>query len=180
MSTAEELPPPVIDAAAVLHEVRSALASSAAGGGLKLPDAAHWTEIFAQVALAEQRAAVGAAAPHFGRYRGLKRILARSVARVALYFLQLIAVPQREYNAALVKAVRQLARGERDQQATLQRLFARVEQLERQLERRSEELAGLQQRLAELPPAGTTIVARPGVREHLSPHRTWTRDRAHS
>lgn len=179
MSTAEELPPPVIDAAAVMHEVRAGLASSTVGS-MKLPDAAHWTEIFAQVALAEQRAAVGAALPNFGRYRGLKRLLARSVARVALYFLQLIAVPQREYNAALVKAVRQLSRGERDQQATLQKLFARVEQLERQLERRTEELVGLQQRLAELPQSGTTIVARSGLREHLSPHRTWTRDRAHS
>ena len=68
-----------------------------------------WFGLRDQLHLAEQHAAVGLEVPAFVRYGGLKRRFARAVARVVLFLGQVVTIPQRTYNAAVLTALRQLA-----------------------------------------------------------------------
>lgn len=105
---------PEIDVDALMAEIRAeVMRARAAGGALPEPvgpaPGEGWYGLLDQLRVAEQHVAVGLEVPPFGRYGGLKRRLARAAARVVLFFSQVIAQPQRTYNAATLAALRILA-----------------------------------------------------------------------
>jgi hypothetical protein len=70
---------------------------------------AGWYSLRDHLHVAEQHTAVGAEVPPFGRYSGLKRIVARTMARIVIFLSQVITMPQRTYNGATLGAIRLLA-----------------------------------------------------------------------
>jgi hypothetical protein len=118
---------PEIDVDALMAEIRTEVmrarqaAGAAAGAGPPggalaaraeaAPGAGDpaWFGLRDQLHVAEQHAAVGLEVPAFVRYGGLKRRLARALARVVLFLAQVVTVPQRTYNAAMLTALRVLA-----------------------------------------------------------------------
>ena len=85
-----------------------------------------WYALLDQLRLAEEHAAVGLEVPAFGRYAGLKRRLARVLARGVLFFGQVIAQPQRTYNASVLAALRLLAERTQALEAEVAALRARL------------------------------------------------------
>jgi hypothetical protein len=122
---------PEIDVDALMAEIRAeVLRAREAGGALPAPAgpaaAEGWYGVLDQLRVAEQHAAVGLEVPPFGRYGGLKRRLARAVARVVLFLTQVLAQPQRTYNAATLSALRMLAERTQALEAELAALRARL------------------------------------------------------
>lgn len=105
---------PEIDVDALMAEIRTDVMRMRAAGGA-LPGSIGptpgegWYGILDQLRVAEQHVAVGIEVPPFGRYGGVKRRLARAAARVILFLTQVIAQPQRTYNAAALGALKSLA-----------------------------------------------------------------------
>lgn len=58
---------------------------------------------------AEQYAFIGAEVPQFYRYSGFKRKLAKKVAKLLLYLLQIITKPQRNYNNMVIQSLNMVA-----------------------------------------------------------------------
>ena len=91
---------------------------AAAGGRTDGPATSlTWDQIAAELQRAEQHAYMGRSVPKLRRLRGLRRRLARFVARCVLYLAQVFTKAQREYNVATVNAVRDLCNAVRDLEA---------------------------------------------------------------
>jgi hypothetical protein len=122
---------PEIDVDALMAEIRAeVLRARATGGAVTAPAqptaAEGWYGVLDQLRVAEQHAAVGVEVPPFGRYGGLKRRLARAVARVVLFLTQVLAQPQRIYNASTLTALRMLAERTQALEAEVAGLRARL------------------------------------------------------
>lgn len=110
---------PEIDVDELMEEIRAEVMRARASGP---PDGAApacpplmpgvepgaWYGILDQLRVAEQHAAVGLEVPPFVRYGGVKRLLARGVARVVLFLSQVVTQPQRTMNVASLTALRLL------------------------------------------------------------------------
>jgi hypothetical protein len=120
---------PEIDVDALMAEIRAeVMRAREAGGALSAHGPAPgegWYGVLDQLRLAEQHAAVGLEVPPFGRYSGVKRRLARAAARIVIFLTQVIAQPQRTYNAATLAALRMLAERVQALEAELAALRAR-------------------------------------------------------
>lgn len=121
---------PEIDVDALMAEIRAEVLRVREAGGVALPAGPTavegWYGVLDQLRIAEQHAAVGLEVPPFGRYGGLKRRLARAVARVVLFLTQVLAQPQRTYNASTLAALRLLAERTQTLEADLAALRARL------------------------------------------------------
>lgn len=121
---------PEIDVDALMAEIRAEVMRAREAGGALAVHAGPapgegWYGVVDQLRLAEQHAAVGLEVPPFGRYSGVKRRLARAAARLVIFLTQVIAQPQRTYNAATLAAVRMLAERVQALEAELAALRAR-------------------------------------------------------
>lgn len=122
---------PEIDVDALMAEIRAEVMRARAGGdGLPAAEGPAaiegWYGVLDQLRVAEQHAAVGVEVPLFGRYGGIKRRLARAVARVVLFLTQVLAQPQRIYNAATLVALRTLVERTQALEAEVAALHARL------------------------------------------------------
>lgn len=107
---------PEIDVDALMAEIRGDVMEARNGAGAPLAIGADhaagsgaWYGVADQLRVAAQHAAVGIEVPAFARYGGLKRRLARVVARVVLFLTQVTAQPQRIYNGSSLVALRLIA-----------------------------------------------------------------------
>lgn len=122
---------PEIDVDALMAEIRAEVLRTREAGEVPLagvgPSAAEgWYGMLDQLRVAEQHAAVGLEVPPFGRYGGIKRRLARAVARVVMFLTQVLAQPQRIYNASTLTALRMLAERTQALEAEVAALRARL------------------------------------------------------
>jgi hypothetical protein len=104
---------PEIDVDALMAEIRGDVMRARTAASAPLLAAADlegssgvWNGVEDQLRVAAQHAAVGIEVPAFARYVGLKRHLARALARVVLFLTQLTAQPQRIYNTSSLMALR--------------------------------------------------------------------------
>lgn len=108
-----------------------------------------WARITNDLDLAEQNAHVGAAVPDMARFRGLKRFVARFVARGVLFLSRVITNRQRQYNLSLLSAVRDLAAGlRRVEDEHRHRLQETTERLEAVIHEQADRLRILDKSLA--------------------------------
>lgn len=150
---------PVIDVANVMASLRDEVArrhadtpgwQDASHATARTSNAAHWNQIYGSLNLAEQRAPVGSAVPPMVRFRGVKRIAARVVAKITLYLLQIVTIHQREFNFASIRSIRLLGKCLRDTEAALAAQQAKAGQLEKRLARRESQLEALQARMTQV------------------------------
>lgn len=127
---------PEIDVDALMEEIRAEVLRARAAGvtgsahstGLPVPgvDPTPWYGILDQLHVAEQHAAVGLEVPPFVRYGGIKRALARAVAKVVLFLSQVATQPQRTTNVASLTALRLLVERVQTLEGELAALRARL------------------------------------------------------
>ena len=153
-----------VPADALFERLRERIAAQRHFGpraGSELPplDDRHFAQLAATIEQAAQFAAIGEALPSFEHLGFIRRIVASVLGRVVLYFLRLITVDQRRFNALVVRALRTANGTARGLYAELQALPGnllgalrerdeRVAHLERELAVRDERLAYLEQELA--------------------------------
>ena len=97
----------------------------------------QWAQLSATLDVAQQNVDAGARLSTFLNYRRSVRWLVRGVGRVILYFGRVITVPQRDFNSAILHALRITLNGIRDMNRfadqTVRRLDARLEEQAGQL-----------------------------------------------
>jgi hypothetical protein len=91
-----------------------------------------WGVISAFLRIAEKNALVGKHVPNMKRFPGLIRLIARLLGGAFLYLLRMITNPQREFNHAILIALRAFQEGFRQLESAHQRALDDLK--ERQLE----------------------------------------------
>ena len=139
-----------VPADALFERLRERIAAQrqfAPRAGHELPelDHRHFAQLAATIEQAAQFAAIGEALPSFEHLGFVRRIVASVLGRVVLYFLRLITVDQRRFNALVVRALR-------TGNGTARGLYAELQALPGNLlgalRERDERVAHLEQELA--------------------------------
>ena len=155
---------PDIDVAALLAQVQEEVArarnerqtgagAGAAGTGplAESNNPFHWPQLGPTLDIAQQQANVGERLGTMLNYRPAIRWLARIVGRFVLYFGRVITVPQRDFNNAILHALRITLNGIRDMNRTADERFAhlqtRLDELAERLQERADEMARLRGQL---------------------------------
>jgi len=99
-----------------------------------------WNQLSATLEIAQQNADAGSRVSTYLNYRPSIRWLARLVGRAVLYFGRVITVPQRDFNNAILHALRITLNGIRDMNRFTDRTVQRLDGLERQVQARLDEL----------------------------------------
>lgn len=108
-----------------------------------------WARITSDLDLAEANAHVGAAVPELTRFQGLKRKVARFVARGVLYLSRVITNRQRQYNVSVLSALRDLSYGlRRFEEEQRRQLHETGQRLEERLNEQVARLRRLEQSLS--------------------------------
>jgi hypothetical protein len=124
-----------IDLARLKAEIRASLARrTAAPGAVAAPAGGFDADLrAASLGRVERHADIGAGVPELPRFRGPLRFVARLLARVVLYLSRFLTSRQREYNYAVLNALRNLHRGlsrlEDEQAQRFQQLRTDLERL---------------------------------------------------
>jgi ubiquinone/menaquinone biosynthesis C-methylase UbiE len=108
--------------------------------------AVNWDRFDRHLLLAEQNAHIGAHPPRT-RYKGLKRAVARLVARCVLAVSRMIVNPQRQFNVSVVDALRDTQQSVRDLERGCRQFEQRVAEQDRAA---AERLDGLKRALGSL------------------------------
>lgn len=112
-----------------------------------------WGSVIAALNQAQDHSAIGDGVPELAGFRGLKRRLAKFVAKIVLYMSRMITNKQRVYNVAVLNGVRDLVAGLRQLEVAQRDALGRVE-------------AEYQRRLAELEKLVTQMRTRLPMHEH--------------
>ena len=102
-----------------------------------------WSQLAATLDVAQQNVDAGARLSTFLNYRRSIRWLVRGVGRVILYFGRVITVPQRDFNSAILHALRITLNGIRDMNRFTDQT---VRRLDGRLEAQDQRLAELEER----------------------------------
>src|SRR5205814_1272844 len=97
----------------------------------------NWNELNATLNLAEQHAPVGTTLPEMARFRGVRRKIARFVARIVLALSRVVTGPQRIFNATMVNGVRDVIESMRQLEQVHRAAFHRLDQrIDREVNKR--------------------------------------------
>ncbi len=103
----------------------------------------EWTQLASTLDIAQQNADAGSRVSTYLNYRKSIRWFVRGVGKLVLYFGRVITVPQRDFNNAILHALRITLNGIRDMNRFTNRTVRRMEQLDQRMNSR---LAELEQR----------------------------------
>lgn len=103
----------------------------------------EWTQLASTLDIAQQNADAGSRVSTYLNYRKSIRWFVSGVGKLVLYFGRVITVPQRDFNNAILHALRITLNGIRDMNRFTNRSVRRMEQLEQMMNSR---LAELEQR----------------------------------
>ena len=150
---------PRIDVAQLLAQVQAEIerqqsdqspADSATDRSKPAPESNNpyqWSQLTSTLDIAQQNADAGSRVSTYLNYRKSIRWLVRGVGKLVLYFGRVITVPQRDFNNALLHALRITLNGIRDMNRftdqTVRRMDSRMDQLDQMMTSR---LAELEQR----------------------------------
>jgi O-antigen chain-terminating methyltransferase len=117
------LPPPVINVGELLAQVRVELACrharhAAVRETCEPAPAINWSPLSASLSQAEQYAPLHTTVPVLARFRGLKRQLARLVARCVLYLARVVTSRQSHFNLEALNSLRHVQTALRDLEAS--------------------------------------------------------------
>ncbi len=115
-------------------------APAAAGEAGETNNPYNWSQLAATLDVAQQNVDAGARLSTFLNYRRSIRWLVRGVGRVILYFGRVITVPQRDFNSAILHALRITLNGIRDMNRFTDQTVRRLDGLLDAQARRLEEL----------------------------------------
>ena len=119
-------------------EEGAALESGQPAGETNSPYA--WSQLSASLDIAQQNADAGSRVSTYLNYRKSIRWFVRGVGKLVLYFGRVITVPQRDFNNAILHALRITINGIRD-------MNRRSDELDRKIDRRFEHAADERQKL---------------------------------
>jgi hypothetical protein len=145
-------PQPVIDVARQMTQIRDRVARErgTVSGTFSQRIKERWKGVEQQLNEAKPLAALGAEVPPMGRFGGVVRKVARLAAKTILYVLQIITVPQRQFNQALWRALRNTSTMAQQQEAVVQTLLERLDAVQEVCREQSEKIEFLERRVGEL------------------------------
>jgi len=104
----------------------------------------QWSQLSATLDIAQQNADAGSRVSTYLNYRKSIRWLVRGVSKLVLYFGRVITVPQRDFNTAILHALRITLNGIRDMnrftERTVQRIDSKIDRVNSKIEQRDQVL----------------------------------------